>query len=126
MVTDKSKIPGGKERRISVDVYWRLAVLLCFFTAVMTIVLEIQIQQRNSQLDDTQEFVQEGKTAADQARVTSEKASNDLAKALELVNSPEAKEQTLLTRQRIINMEYKLCGGPCPQAPVSATAELKK
>lgn len=98
----------------------RLTLMLLFFVAVVLVVIEIQIQQRNSQLTTTQKIVTQGQIAADNARKASEKASSDLAEALTQLNSVEAKTATQQYRQNVVDIEYFLCNGPCPKAPITA------
>lgn len=85
-----------------------LAVLLIAFVEfVFLIALSVQM----GKVDDS----------ANKAENSADSVHNQVAQVIDQqINSPEAQRQVVLSRQRIINMENKLCGGPCPPAPASS------
>lgn len=93
-------------------------VVACLFLLVANLVLltvvEVQVQQRNRAVDQTQ-------TAANVARDAANASRSQVQQVIdEQINSPQAKQNTQETRQRIINIEHALCNGPCPAAPITA------
>lgn len=99
--------------------YHILKYLLIAICAILTVilvfqtVLEIQIQQANKNNDATQD-------AAKSAQAAAERTDTVLTAIIAQLNSPENQKQTQITRQRLLNLEYALCGGPCPEAKEKA------
>lgn len=59
--------------------------------------------------------------SADKAEESSNSVHEQVSEVLDTqVNSPQAQEAARQIRQRIINIEYAVCNGPCPDAPVKA------
>lgn len=89
-------------------------LVVAFVEFIMLITMQIQFVNFNHKVDSVS-------TSAAKAQDASNHIDQKVSGVIDSqINSPQAQENTRLTRQRIINMEYKLCGGPCPDAPTNA------
>lgn len=87
------------------------AVLAVLIVAFVEFVFLIALTIQMGKVDDS----------ADKAESSANSVHDQVSQVIEQqINSPEAQRQVVLSRQRIINMENKLCGGPCPDAPASS------
>lgn len=94
---------------------------LVFALLVAVTVLEFQLVSRNRTLNEMRDAQGITKTAADRARTAAKKTSDDLAWIISQVNSPEAQAASMAARDRLVRIEWKLCGGPCPAVPGAST-----
>lgn len=89
---------------------------IAFILFVIVCVQQYQFQNFNRKVDKVG-------VAATNAQNASDNINKQLTDVINTqINSPQAQEASRQIRQRIINIEWAVCNGPCPDAPVKASS----